>query len=89
MKDRCSNPNSENYKYYGGRGIRVCERWINSFKNYCDDVGDIPFENAQLDRTDNDGDYEPSNVRWVTPSQNAFNKGEYATPSNITKRAWS
>ena len=73
MKGRCSNPNKNNYKYYGGRGIRVCDRW-NDFLNFLKDMGDRP-EGLELDRINTDGDYEPSNCRWVTHKQNAQNRG--------------
>ena len=74
MKQRCSNPNNRAWLYYGGRGIKVCDSWVNSFDNFIDDVGDRPFEGAQLDRTDTNGDYEPSNVRWITASENMKNR---------------
>lgn len=73
MKDRCSNPKSQPWKNYGGRGIKVCKRWINSFENFLADVGRRPGKNYDLDRINNDGDYKPSNVRWATRSQNIRN----------------
>lgn len=74
MKKRCTNPNVPNYDRYGGRGITVCDRWINSFENFYLDMGDLPFANAQIDRIDNGGNYAPENCRWVTPSENGRNK---------------
>lgn len=72
MMARCYNQNSTSYKNYGGRGITVCERWWN-FANYVIDIGDIP-EGQTLDRIDNDGDYEPSNVKWSTRSVQQRNR---------------
>lgn len=72
MKDRCQNPRNAAYARYGGRGIRVCERWM-VFENFFDDMGE-PTEGQSIDRTDNDGDYEPSNCRWAdskTQTRNA------------------
>lgn len=75
MKQRCNNPNNPNYKYYGGRGIRVCEEWIKSpnlFYEWAITHGYA--ENLTIDRIDNDGNYEPSNCRWVTKEEQAYNK---------------
>ncbi len=74
MKDRCSNSNAERYPLYGGRGIGVCKRWQDSFENFYQDVGARPSARHQIDRIDNDGNYEPGNVRWRTPSENCNNK---------------
>jgi len=69
MKSRCYDSNSRIYKYYGGRGIKVCDRWRDSFMNFYNDMG-LFKKGLQLDRINNDGDYEPSNCRWVTPLEN-------------------
>ena len=74
MKSRCYYEKNENYINYGARGIKVCERWKSSFINFYEDMGDKPSAKHQLDRIDNDGDYEPSNCRWVTPSENCLNR---------------
>ena len=79
MKQRCYNENNKNYHRYGGRGIKVCDRWLESIKNFVEDMGYAPSEDYSIDRIDNDGDYEPNNCRWVTSKEQANNK------SNSTK----
>ena len=71
MMGRCYDPDWAYYKYYGGRGIQVCERWRLSYNAFREDVGERP-EGMTLDRyPDNNGNYEPGNVRWATPKQQA------------------
>jgi hypothetical protein len=73
IKQRCNNPKNTNYHKYGGRGIKICERWQNNFYAFNYDIGLPPSTKHQLDRIDNDGDYEPGNVRWATPIQQMGN----------------
>lgn len=72
MVARCSNPNLRIFKYYGGRGIRVCDRWL-SFENFLADMGERP-NGMTLDRINVDGNYEPGNCRWATHAQQMHNR---------------
>jgi len=81
MKDRCNNPNHKSYKDYGGRGIKVCERWSNGedglsgYECFILDVGKRPSNKHSIDRyPDNDGDYGPHNFRWATRFQQNTNQ---------------
>lgn len=85
MKKRCSCKTDEHYKNYGGRGIKVCARWL-SFGNFLADMGERPA-NMTLDRIDNNGNYEPSNCRWATvkTQRNNSRQNRYVSFNGITK----
>lgn len=72
MVKRCTNPNHQTYRYYGARGIRVCERW-RIFDNFRADMGPRPSRRHSIDRIDNSGNYEPGNCRWATPEEQGAN----------------
>ena len=77
MKDRCFRPACKNYKNYGGRGITVCPEWKNSFEAFYDHVSKLPHygeEGRSIDRINNDGNYEPNNVRWATRKEQRNNQ---------------
>jgi len=79
MKARCYNEKNGQFHNYGARGISVCERWLESFLSFLDDVGERPSSSHSIDRRDNDGNYEPGNCYWATKTEQARN-----TRSNLT-----
>lgn len=69
MINRCCMPNAKSYPEYGGRGIRICERWRDSLESFLEDMGECPGREMTLDRINFDGDYEPGNCRWATRTE--------------------
>lgn len=75
IKRRCSDPKRNSWKYYGARGITVCERWMNSYENFLADMGRRPSPQHSIDRyPNNDGNYESGNCRWATAKEQSANK---------------
>jgi len=74
MKTRCYNKNATRFLNHGGRGIKVCDRWLNSFENFLSDMGKKPSNKHSIDRINNDGNYELSNCRWATQKEQSSNR---------------
>lgn len=74
IKSRCTNIKDKSYDRYGGRGIKMCERWLTSYSHFLLDMGRAPSPEHSIERKNNDKDYEPSNCKWATPLEQANNK---------------
>jgi len=81
MKNRCYKPNTVGYDRYGGRGIKVCSSWLDSFQNFYQDMGPCP-KGITLERINNDGNYESANCRWATRKDQANNRGKSTVCKN-------
>jgi hypothetical protein len=88
MKKRCYNPNDPSYKDYGGRGIKVCDRWLISFDNFYNDMGSRPLY-MTLDRINNDKDYTPENCKWSTKKEQQLNRRPRGGSSQFRGVCWS
>ena len=84
MKQRCFNPKTWQFKYYGARGITVCERWM-IFDNFLADMGERPTKKHTIDRIDNDGNYSPENCEWSVHNR-PYPKGNRAKSSTVQLR---
>lgn len=92
MKNRCYKTENVAYKNYGGRGITVCDEWLNDFKAFHEYIGDRPSKKYSVDRIDNECGYEPGNVRWATKYEQSANRRNNNETVGVcyrgVRRAW-
>lgn len=92
MIGRCKYPSHTSWKWYGAKGIKVCDRWL-VFENFLADMGQIPFPTATIERRNNRGDYSPDNCYWATPTEQAQNRSDsrllFYEGIRLTARQWS
>jgi hypothetical protein len=74
IRNKCNCPSDKAYPDYGGRGIKICDRWLESYENFLADMGRAPSTKHSIDRINNDGNYEPANCRWATVMQQVLNR---------------
>lgn len=74
IRSRCYNPSNNRYLYYGARGIRVCDRWLESFENFLSDMGVKPHPRLTIERIETNGNYEPGNCKWATYKEQRANR---------------
>lgn len=75
MRERCNDPKSDQYKWYGAKGVTVCDRWQRSFANFLADMGERPVGKT-IDRAESEGNYEPTNCRWATKQEQIWNQAK-------------
>lgn len=73
MRQRCTNDKRDNWMHYGGKGITICQEWMDSFENFYSSMGPIPSDRHSIERNDTTGNYEPGNCRWATPTEQMRN----------------
>lgn len=88
MKRRCNKPNRHNYQWYGGRGIKVCDRWNKSFLSFLEDMGEKPSAKYSIDRINNEGNYTPDNCKWSSKQEQSLNRRPRSNKSGYTGVTW-
>ena len=90
MKQRCNNPNDNSYQWYGAKGIKVCDEWLNDFEAFAKHIGPKPSPKHSIDRFPNkNGNYEPGNVRWATQQQQVDNMNPQKIASGVSGIYWN